>query len=78
MDFCYALNALKEGQKVSRSGWNGKGMFVFLISDWDYKEENRPPYPLLPFLAMKTADNMVVPWLISQTDALAEDWGIVE
>ncbi len=24
-----ALEALKDGKKVSRQGWNGKGMFVF-------------------------------------------------
>jgi len=26
---------------------------------------------------MKTADGMVVPWLCSQTDMLADDWGVV-
>ena len=31
-------------------------------------------YPLLPFIAMKTADGNVVPWLASQTDVLALDW----
>jgi len=31
MDFCYALNALKEGLKVERSGWNGKGMYIYLV-----------------------------------------------
>jgi hypothetical protein len=31
MDFGYALNALKEGKKVSRSGWNGKGMWIVLM-----------------------------------------------
>lgn len=30
------------------------------------------------FSFMKTADNQVVPWLCSQTDLLADDWGIVE
>lgn len=29
------------------------------------------------FIVMKTADNKLVPWLASQTDILAEDWGIV-
>lgn len=29
---------------------------------------------MLPWIGMKTADNMFVPWLASQTDMLAEDW----
>lgn len=28
MDFGKAIEALKEGKLVSRSGWNGKGLFV--------------------------------------------------
>lgn len=30
MDFGYAINALKEGKKVTREGWNGKGMFLWI------------------------------------------------
>lgn len=33
---------------------------------------------ILPYLAMKTVDDAFVPWLASQTDILAEDWGVVE
>lgn len=29
LNFGQALEALKEGKRVSRIGWNGKGMFVF-------------------------------------------------
>ncbi len=31
----------------------------------------------LPFIAMKTVDNGIVPWLASQTDILATDWELV-
>jgi hypothetical protein len=31
----------------------------------------------LPWIGMKTVDDKFVPWLASQTDVLAEDWGIV-
>lgn len=31
MDFGQAIQALKEGKKVARQGWNGKGMFLFLL-----------------------------------------------
>lgn len=30
MDFGKAIEALKEGKRTSRSGWNGKGMFIFM------------------------------------------------
>ena len=29
LDFGEAIEALKEGKKVARSGWNGNGLFVF-------------------------------------------------
>lgn len=29
MKFGEALEAVKEGKLIARSGWNGKGMFVF-------------------------------------------------
>ena len=92
--FGRALDALKEGKKVAREGWNGKGMWLVLMKDeqshtfksgdhgWSVyplpHRENDTPEGLLPFIAMKTADNKLVPWLASQTDVLNEDWTIVE
>jgi len=83
LDFGKALKAMKNGKKVCRSGWNGKGMFVFLVPGSHFKV-SRPPllgiYPegtdidYCPHIDMKTADNKIVPWLASQTDVLAEDW----
>lgn len=83
MDFGAALSVAKSGAKIARYGWNGKGMFVFLVPGSAFKV-NRPPllgiYPegtevnYRPHLDMKTADGSVVPWLASQTDILAEDW----
>ncbi len=32
MNFGQAVEALKQGKKVYRCGWNGKGMFVFMVS----------------------------------------------
>jgi hypothetical protein len=29
MNFGKAVEALKEGKRVSREGWNGKGLFIF-------------------------------------------------
>jgi hypothetical protein len=87
MNFGEALANLKLGSKVAREGWNGKGMFVFLVPGSTFNV-NRPPllgiYPegteinYCPHIDMKTADNKVVPWLASQTDVLAEDWEVVD
>ena len=79
--FGWAIKQMWTGSRVRRVGWNGKGMFLFLVADW--KPTNvaaiRPDeYPVLPFIAMKTADNKVVPWLASQTDMLAIDWELAE
>ena len=83
MDFSAALLALKAGKRVARAGWNGKGMFIFLVPGSVF-QVNRPPllgiYPegttvrYHAHVDMKTADGVVVPWLASQTDLLAEDW----
>lgn len=84
--FGTAIEELKVGKKVARTGWNGKGMFLFYISEnmnsqiggWTFTNGRCDNYELCPFIAMKTADEKVVPWLASQTDMLAEDWQIVE
>lgn len=91
-DFGFAINALKQGKKVSRAGWNGKGMFLWLKTGTTIKSEWCKD-PLLKSIVdayggemeglgticMKTADNKVLTgWLASQTDMLSEDWDIVE
>lgn len=69
-DFSRALHILKAGHKVSRLGWNGKGMWIkFSHTDWPHWR---------PFLFMKTVDDQHVPWVASQTDLLADDWILVE
>ena len=86
MSFGLAIEALKKGHKVARNGWNGKGMFVFLVNGSTFKV-NRAPlmgiYPegteinYLPHIDMRTVDGSIVPWLASQSDMLSDDWKIV-
>lgn len=86
MLFGHAIEMLKLGRKVARAGWNGKGMFLYLVGADSYPaktaiakahfgEDALVPYRA--YIAMKTVDNDVVPWLASQTDVLADDWQIV-
>lgn len=74
MDFGKALEALKIGVRMTRTGWNGKGMWVAL------QRPDANSKMTLPYLFLRTADQPghLVPWLASQTDILAEDWTTIE
>lgn len=83
-DFGQALQLLKQGNKLRRRGWNGKGMFIFLREGRQIKGVD-PSTPMggdfesLPHLCMRTADGKCcVGWLASQTDMLSEDWELVQ
>jgi hypothetical protein len=68
MDFGEILLCLKNGNRVARKGWNGKGMYLELqVPDAHSKMT-------LPYIYMKTVQGDLVPWLASQTDILADDW----
>ena len=86
MNFGLAIEAAKMGKKIARAGWNGKGMFLYYVPAAAYppatdvaKEAfDGQNVPYGAYIAMKTAQGNVVPWLASQTDMLADDWYIVE
>jgi hypothetical protein len=95
MNFGQALEALKQGKKVARKGWNGKGMYIYLVRGTvleahelrNEAAEHVGKKCVTPFdnvrindhIDMKAADDsIVVGWLASQTDMLADDWDIVE
>lgn len=87
LNFGQALHCIKKGWRVAREGWNGKGMFLFLVPGSTFKV-NRPPllgiYPegteinYHAHIDMKTADGTIVPWVASQSDLLGEDWVLLE
>lgn len=84
VNFGEALVALKQGNKVARSGWNGKGMWLILIVGEAVAQAIADRYgdgnaiPVLDAIYMKTATGELAPWLASQTDVLTEDWIILE
>lgn len=93
MDFSDALKALKNGKAIQRDGWNGKGMWLSYSPGsqalpaekfWSphnraYAQQNGGTADVLPCITMKTATGEVLMgWLASQTDMLADDWRIVE
>ena len=78
LTFGDALHYLKLGKKVARAGWNGRGMWLQLVTAWSGAVEGMPPnYKLLPWIGMKTVDDGLVPWLASQTDMLSSDWCVL-
>ena len=85
MKFGVALEVLKSGNQVSREGWNGKGMFIYLVKGSTFTVNRAPLLGIYPegteinyrdHIDMKTADGSCVPWIASQSDLLAEDWVI--
>lgn len=76
--FTFALDALKEGKRVARQGWNGKDMWIVLQRP-DEHSKMTLPYLYIEYPQGHPAypDGCRVPWLASQTDLLAEDWVLV-
>jgi len=86
MNFGHAIQAMKDGHKVSRANWNGKKMFIFLTQgrtvpntkDRSFAHFDGKEVVLASHIDMKAADgSFVTGWLASQTDMLADDWMIV-
>ncbi len=69
-DFGLALKLLREGQRVTREGWNGRGQFLRL------QEPDAHSLMTLPYVYITTVSGDRVPWLASQTDLLAQDWKV--
>lgn len=87
MNFGEALTAIKAGKRVARAGWNGKGMFLFLVPGSTFTVNREPLLSIMgegtqvqyhAHIDMKTAQGYVVPRLASQADLLSEDWEIVD
>ena len=92
MTFGMAIEAMKQGMRVARRGWNGKGMYLWLLpaanvkAEWCKEphlkalaEQNGGEVECLGSVRMKTADGKVLTgWFASQLDMLSEDWVIVE
>jgi hypothetical protein len=77
LNFGQAIQALKNGFKAARLGWNGKGIFIELQVP-DENSKMTSPYIFIDTTGLQTenpnAPKSRVPWLASQTDMLAEDW----
>jgi hypothetical protein len=76
-----ALEAAKDGKRISREGWNGKGMFVFqrpgdtLAADFIPKVKSLPE-AVKAFLAEQGRDIEFLPYLCmwSATGEVVNGW----
>lgn len=68
MDFGMALDSVKAGRKVTRTGWNGKDQWLKLQEPDDMSKMS------LPYIYIRTAQGTLVPWVASHSDLLSLDW----
>lgn len=89
LDFSQALVYLKTGQKLARTGRNGKGLFVVMqkgypngipcnkqtAEAWGLNEGDL--FKVNPYLQIKNVDGSHSIWVPSVGDILATDWRVV-
>lgn len=89
VNFGKALEAVKSGKKISRSGWNGANQFVIKAGGYTVSEPREGSdyhragitgeFTIAPHLDLKNAQGIMQPgWVPSQGDLFAEDWVIHE
>lgn len=107
LNFGQVIEALRSGKRVSREGWNGKGLFVFQqvestilpsvvanmqslpqhVKDEFYtrftamEADNSTENKCIRYrnqLAIVYPDNTIYGWTPSPSDALANDWCILD
>lgn len=90
LNFGIALELCKKGAKISRNGWNGKGLFVVYqkaypegipcnkntADSWGIPEGSL--FKCNPYLQINTVDGSHSMWVPSINDCLADDWDVVE
>lgn len=83
MNFGHALELLHEDQRLTRRGWNGKGMFIYLVDGSKFLVSRAPldkfheigePVDYRPHIDMKYADGTCGVWTATMSDILANDW----
>jgi hypothetical protein len=89
VDFGHALTALRNGERVTRAGWNAPGQWLILVPGSTITVAADRPLGIAapdligqqvqyaPHIDIFTVQRTLVPWFASQTDALAEDWAVV-
>ena len=83
LKFGEVIEQIRNGKKVSRVGWNGKGLYIQLQIP-DEKSFMTRPYIYITSPSGSTKQygddpsEHRIPWLPSNTDIFAEDWYILK
>lgn len=73
----WAMDHILQGRKVMRSGWNGKGMYVYMRGCHTAMIDGKEVY-FERQLCIHPVSGDDIAWTISQADAFAEDWELYE
>ena len=77
MTFSEALNKLKEGHHVKRSGWNGKDQYLVLGDLAWAKDIQGYIYQSDKAIIFVGSRGIQIGWLASQADMLTDDWEVI-
>lgn len=86
LTFGQAIEAAKQGKRIARQGWNGKGMFAYIVPAASYPAQTGAAkqyfgenslVPYRAYWALKTVQEDIATWTPSGSDTLAEDWLIL-
>ena len=84
LNFGQAIDLMKQGFKLQRKGWNGKGQYIELATSISYKNANGEIINCNhdaignKAIAFVGTSGVQMGWLASQADMLAEDWQIAD
>ena len=87
LNFGQAIEAAKQGKKIAREGWNGNGMFAYIVPAQSYPAQTEiaknhfgenAMVPYRAYWALKTAQEDIATWAPSGSDSLAEDWMVLD
>ena len=87
VNFGTAIEAAKQGKKITREGWNGAKMFAYIVPAASYPAQTGAAkeyfgenslVPYRAYWALKTAQEDAAMWAPSGSDSLAEDWIILD
>ena len=83
MTFGQAIEAAKQGKRIARKGWNGKGQYVELATNISYCLEDGKVFVEHRDIGSKAfafvgTSGVQMGWLASQADMLADDWLTME
>lgn len=69
--FDAALRNLKQGQRITRAGWNGRGQHV------EMQVPDKHSRMTQPYAVLRNNNGDLVPWVPSQGDLFANDWALL-